>query len=380
MKKLLFVIAGVFSVFSLSSMNGPCRQRLDEYVKNYKDDAPIDSGIFKDALRETIGPDNPAIQAYELFHKGKYQELLEHWIGSHAKMHPDNAQRFKELLIWITTIEASKDDSLYLDDSLYWDTWNSKYKERILTIIGNRNNVTRDMFHHFQFCYELLFSKLVDIGKKGESFYIFNLCDDIAFYSKIDSISTENVVGYVDPEEDFYSMFRLFPNMKNPDRALEAIGHDEVALQEYELFQKGEYQELLEHWIGNHTQMHPDNAQRFKELLIWLTSIKATEDSFDKWDTWNSKYKELILTIIGDRNNVTIDMFHYFQFCYELVVGKSIGIGIQEKSFSTSRLWNDIGCYSDIIRNHTEDVAADDCYFISKIFPNIGIHSTAKHP
>jgi hypothetical protein len=187
-------------------MNGPCRLKLDDYIDSYnkhQDYAPIDSNIFKDALREEIGSDELALQAYTLFHEDKYQEMLEHWLQNHSAMTPANATRFKELLIWLTSIIATKDDFSWRKK---WEDWKNPWKEKILQVVGDRSAVTKDMFHYLRFCYELMFAKLVDIGGGADNFHECHFCNSIAFYwrkNPLECISTGDVVGEVEWDEEY---------------------------------------------------------------------------------------------------------------------------------------------------------------------------------
>jgi hypothetical protein len=78
--------------------------------------------------------------------------------------------------------------------------------------------------------------------------------------------------------------------------------------------------------------MRSDNAERFKELLIWLTSIKATEDDFVRWENWNSSWKEQILRVVGDRDAVTKG----FIICGFVTILGSVNWSILEKMETTS--------------------------------------------
>jgi hypothetical protein len=208
MKKLLFVAAGVFSLFPVSSMDRPYRHKLDEYINSYQDDALVDSSIFKAALLEEIGQDEIAQRMYALFHANEYKEMLDLWLQSNSEMQSENAERFKELLIWLTSIKATE------DNFVRWENWNSSWKEKILHVVGDRDAVTKDMFHHLRFCYNLGFTKLVDIGEDGDNFYEFFLCDWIAFYLKNQGIIVaENVVGYVEWDDYYCAPFNIWPNL-----------------------------------------------------------------------------------------------------------------------------------------------------------------------
>jgi hypothetical protein len=126
-------------------------------------------------------------------------------------MRSDNAERFKELLIWLTSIKATE------DNFVRWENWNSSWKEKILDVVGDRNNVTKDMFRHLQFCYELVFGKLVDIGENGDNFYESNLCDWLAFYwnDPDKRIGTDDVVGDVEWEYEYCAPIDLWPNLRD---------------------------------------------------------------------------------------------------------------------------------------------------------------------
>jgi hypothetical protein len=191
MRRLLFIAVGIFPLFSAFSMNLPCCQKLDEYIKNYQEGEPVDSAVFKKALLEEIESDEYAIQEYGLFGQDKYEELLEHWLKHHLEMLPENAQRFKELLIWITIIIALRDDSF---DK--WEDWKNPWKEQILHVVGDRSNVTKEQLRYVHFCYNLAFSRLIDIGMAGKCWLACQLCEGIAPYlNGTQHITTDNIVG-----------------------------------------------------------------------------------------------------------------------------------------------------------------------------------------
>jgi hypothetical protein len=213
-KKLLFIAVGVFSLFSAFSMDRPCCQELDAYVSSYnshRDFAPIDSDIFKKAILEKIGADQLALQAYKLFNEDKYQELLDHWLENSSAMRSDNAQRFKEMLILITGVIAIE------DDFGSWGTWYNPWQEKILRVVGDQNNVTKDTFHHFRFCYELAFSRLVDIGMGDKAWATCQICDSIEHYlGKEPRIGTHSVVGQVE-WDDYVYLPNIWPRLNDDD-------------------------------------------------------------------------------------------------------------------------------------------------------------------
>jgi hypothetical protein len=220
MKKLLVIVVGVFSLFSSSSMVRPCRQKLNEYMSSYNshrdnapfDYVPIDSAIIKNALLEEIGNDEHARKAYKLFQEGNYQELLKYLIKNNAQMDPDNAQRFKEMLIWATSIVATKTD---FD---CWETWTDPWKEGILCVVGDRGAVTKKTFQHLRFCYELMFGKLVDIGEDGDNFHESHFCNCITFHwreNPIKCFDTGDVVGCVEWLDEYCYPCNIWPRLEN---------------------------------------------------------------------------------------------------------------------------------------------------------------------
>jgi hypothetical protein len=171
---------------------------------------PIDSNIIKDALVEEIGDDPPALQAYTLFNENNYPELLDHWLLNSSAMRPDNAQRFKEMLIWGTSVIATKTD---FDR---WDTWANPWKEKILRVVGNRENVTKDIFQHSRFCYEMMFSILVDIGEEGDNFCEYHFCGCITFHCRanpFECLDTGDVVGCVEWLVEYCYPWAIWPGL-----------------------------------------------------------------------------------------------------------------------------------------------------------------------
>jgi hypothetical protein len=211
-KKLLFIVVGVFSLFSVSSMDGPCRQELDAYVSSYnshRDFAPIDSDIFKKAILEEIGEDKLAREEYALFHEDKYPNILDHWLQNHSTMTLENAERFKELLILITGVIAIE------DGFVRWEDWDNSWKEKILRVVGDRSAVTENTFHHLPFCYKLAFSRLVDIGMGNNTWAVCQICDSMAYYLKDKQyISTDNVVGHGE-WDDYVYLPDIWPELKD---------------------------------------------------------------------------------------------------------------------------------------------------------------------
>ncbi|GHU17822.1 hypothetical protein FACS189472_05250 [Alphaproteobacteria bacterium] len=167
-KKILFAVVGAFISASSSFCMPPMEAKLLSCVSKWcelrKNFEPLNFSIdpYKDKLREEIGDDKPAIEAFDLFHQCKFSDLVDYWDLNNSNMKSENAERFKEMLLVSAAI---------IERQVY-DGFTLRGREpecpsvlKIISIVGgDRTAVTWKTIKYPQFCFEMMFSLTVDIA------------------------------------------------------------------------------------------------------------------------------------------------------------------------------------------------------------------------
>ncbi|MDR3180056.1 MAG: hypothetical protein LBT70_04115, partial [Holosporaceae bacterium] len=127
MKKLAIATAAILYCFASFGMenNLPVQDEFDTYVRGWAKElaAPLsereDRDLnefstvpFKKKLLDEIGNDSLAQEEFKLFHTHDFVGLWKHWGESRDRMLPNNAEKFRDLLILsapIINAEKSKE-------------------------------------------------------------------------------------------------------------------------------------------------------------------------------------------------------------------------------------------------------------------------------
>jgi hypothetical protein len=147
-----------------------CRDEYNKYlaihvdaIRNFKQtDEPFNTSRLGATLLEEIKGDTLAIEAYKLFHSYKFDELLAYWVKNNKNMHPDNAEKFRELLILITPVVAESENINEGEREFAWDTKYDEFKKTVFEYVCVPEKATPDQIRFPLFCYEMLGKAMID--------------------------------------------------------------------------------------------------------------------------------------------------------------------------------------------------------------------------
>jgi hypothetical protein len=127
----------------------------------------FDSTILDAVIRQDIGSDDAALQAWQLFFDCKLHELIDFYLEVSAKMSPINAERFKEILLLlapIINVQSTLDkDMVFTSMEKY-----QGYIDKIVSIWGGDPNViTFNVIQHPQFCFEMFLMQALKLEDAG---------------------------------------------------------------------------------------------------------------------------------------------------------------------------------------------------------------------
>jgi hypothetical protein len=128
----------------------------------------FDPSVLDSVIQYDIGPDDVALQAFQLFSGCKLHELIDFYTQASTKMLPINAERFKETLLLIAPILNVK--SRWEDTEIGF-TSPETYQEYISKIIaiwgGNPGSITFKVIQYPQFCFEMFLRQVLQPGHLG---------------------------------------------------------------------------------------------------------------------------------------------------------------------------------------------------------------------
>jgi hypothetical protein len=121
---------------------------------------------FKDKLLGEMNDDHHAQKAFELFHEHDFTVFSEYWIQNNSNMLPENAGKFKDLVILSAIISNLIDIDLQGEHGVHIEPYASNVK-KIIKIAGGLNNVSSYNPQFPQFSFEMFFCVTIDTQRGG---------------------------------------------------------------------------------------------------------------------------------------------------------------------------------------------------------------------
>jgi hypothetical protein len=171
MKKFIIASGLLFaSAVQGMDLSSSCRDEYNKYlaihvdaIRNFKQtDELFNTSRLGAALLEEAGGDTFALEAYGLFHSYKFDELLAYWIINYKNMHPANAEKYRELLIFITPIVAESENIAEQEREFIWDAKYDEFKKTVFEFVCAPEKATPDQIQFPLFCYEMLGKAMID--------------------------------------------------------------------------------------------------------------------------------------------------------------------------------------------------------------------------
>jgi hypothetical protein len=131
------------------------------YAEGDKHNPSYDNTSLPLKFIQAVGEDPYAREAMDLFVECKYWHLVDYCEDHLSEMIERNSQLFREALILLAP----------------W-MWIGNYKDRIVTIIGDRDSVTADYFHpqNRELLYDMFLYGAVDHAKHGRTWCMTETC------------------------------------------------------------------------------------------------------------------------------------------------------------------------------------------------------------
>jgi hypothetical protein len=230
MKKLIAAF-GVLFVYVSQCMEAShsCRDEHIKYLTQRKA-ATVDerrsekfsTSSLDVALRYELANDTFALEAYHLFHSYEFDKFLYCWIINHKNMHPDNVEKIREILIFITPIVAESKNINENEIEFAWDTKYDEFRKAIFESVCSLENATPDQIKFPRFCYEMLGKAMVDIDDHHNlsdrlSIFLEDICRYIYQKFEWDERAVEqylfNVVGLRENDWGNCSVSDVWPKL-----------------------------------------------------------------------------------------------------------------------------------------------------------------------
>jgi hypothetical protein len=168
MKKLVMATA-VFVSFTLFGMGKPARIACNEYMTEWskefskpfqeqsKDLTLFSISPLKEALREEFNGDQTALTCFNFFDAHNFTGFQEFWEANNSHMLPENAAKFREVLLLIANV---------ID--LYFG--NDEYIRRLVILAGGIKSLLTHIpsLENVQFCFEMIFCLIMETENSEE--------------------------------------------------------------------------------------------------------------------------------------------------------------------------------------------------------------------